>query len=115
MRVPRLTPSEIGRESPRHFARHSRADVYWSLLLDLDAKRKGKSPVFVEQPETVQNGQLMDFQIQGLNFLLKCVWSHFLCFVQTDWGFIDRSHWWVKTGCILADEMVRSVSVFSCV
>ncbi|GAA5908737.1 uncharacterized protein JCM6883_004156 [Sporobolomyces salmoneus] len=64
MRVPRLSPSEMA---------------------ELDKERKGKSPVFTEQPETVKNGQLMDFQIQGLNFLLN--------------------HWWVKSGCILADEM----------
>ncbi|GAA5980358.1 hypothetical protein JCM5350_000956 [Sporobolomyces pararoseus] len=64
MRVPRLTPSEMAQ---------------------LDAKRKGVSPVFTKQPETIKNGQLMDFQIDGLNFLLN--------------------HWWVKTGCILADEM----------
>ncbi|GAA5924790.1 uncharacterized protein JCM15063_005733 [Sporobolomyces koalae] len=64
MRVPRLNPTQMAQ---------------------LDAKRPGKSPVFTKQPDTVKNGQLMDFQIQGLSFLLN--------------------HWWVKTGCILADEM----------
>ncbi|GAA5963733.1 hypothetical protein JCM3765_006830 [Sporobolomyces pararoseus] len=56
-----------------------------SAMLQLDAKRKGTSPVLAKQPDTIKNGQLRNFQLEGLNFLIE--------------------HWWKNMGCMLADEM----------
>ncbi|GAA5857411.1 hypothetical protein JCM8547_002265 [Rhodosporidiobolus lusitaniae] len=57
-----------------------------SQRAELDAPRDVKlfRPM-TEQPEGVSGGELMDFQLEGINFL--------------------KYQWWQKTGCILADEM----------
>ncbi|GAA5979555.1 hypothetical protein JCM10908_002967 [Rhodotorula pacifica] len=52
----------------------------------LDAPRvQGSFRPIKQQPEYLTGGTLMDFQMEGVNFL--------------------RSRWWQKKGCILADEM----------
>ncbi|GAA5876848.1 hypothetical protein JCM3774_000791 [Rhodotorula dairenensis] len=52
----------------------------------LDAPRGEKTfKPLTKQPQYLTGGTLMDFQMEGVNFL--------------------RSRWWQKKGCILADEM----------
>ncbi|KAK4703254.1 hypothetical protein P7C70_g2963, partial [Phenoliferia sp. Uapishka_3] len=55
-------------------------------LQELDKTRDPKKFVEIkEQPDYIEGGKLMPFQLEGVNFL----------FFQ----------WWKRTGCILADEM----------
>ncbi|GAA5884888.1 hypothetical protein JCM6882_007139 [Rhodosporidiobolus microsporus] len=55
-------------------------------MAELDEPRDPKRFVAIkEQPSYITGGKLMDFQIEGVNFL--------------------RYQWWQRKGCILADEM----------
>ncbi|GAA5891901.1 hypothetical protein JCM5296_003266 [Sporobolomyces johnsonii] len=56
------------------------------LMEELDKPRAVQrfSPL-KEQPDCITGGKLMDFQLEGVNFLFF--------------------HWWKREGCILADEM----------